>query len=171
MVNLGLVQALPRVRPGNLTSTSRTTPSLHPPLLLAPRRRAGDSIRGTCKSMPPKRKKRKTAKFLKPDRLSLIEDLRKKKYNDVIEKCINIAREGVQVKYCDSRRRLIDELTKGKARKVFLDFLKAMIGKYIALLALYTKGKRFARFEQAWLCHIEEYFTTVETPQLKTAAS
>ena len=45
MVNLGLVQALPRVRPGNLTSTSRTTPSLHPPLLLAPRRRAGDSIR------------------------------------------------------------------------------------------------------------------------------
>ena len=81
--------------------------------------------RGTAgASMPPKRRRRKAAKFLKQDRLSLIEDLRKEKYSDVVEKCINIVREGVHLKYCDSRRRLVDELTEGKARKVFMDFLR-----------------------------------------------
>ena len=108
--------------------------------------------------MPPKKRK-KTSKFLKKDKLCMIEELKKEKYSDVVEKCVTIIREGVHLKLFDSRRKFIEELTEEKAKKPFMDLVGAMVDKYIALLKVYVTGKRFAQFEQAWLCHIEEYFT------------
>ena len=121
--------------------------------------------------MPPKKRRKKSAKFLKRDKLCMIEELRKEKCSDVVEKCVTLVREGVHLKFCDARRRLVKELTEEKAKNLFLDVVGAMVSKYITLLKLYMTGKRFAQFEQAWLCHIEEYFTEEPPARTSTAAS
>ena len=40
-----------------------------------------------------------------------------------------------------------------------------MKNKYKTLLKVHVKGKRSVQFEQAWLCHIEEYFTEPSSSQ------
>ena len=89
----------------------------------------------------------------------MIEKLQKENYEDVVEKCVKIIRDGLHLKLFDSRRIFVEELSQEKS---FTDLLDAMVHKYIALLSTFVTGKRFAQFEQAWLCHIEDYFT--ETP-------
>ena len=41
-----------------------------------------------------------------------------------------------------------------------------MVNNYFRLLKLYSKGKQFAQFEQAWMNHINDYF--VETDVCST---
>ena len=40
-----------------------------------------------------------------------------------------------------------------------------MKNKYKTLLKVHVKGKRSVQFQQAWLCHIEEYFTEPSSSQ------
>ena len=47
--------------------------------------------------MPPKKRSKKMAKFLKRDKLSMIEEPRKEKCSDIIEKCVTVVRERVHL--------------------------------------------------------------------------
>ena len=50
--------------------------------------------------MPPRKRRKKITKFLKRDKLSMIEELRKEKGSNVIEKCVTVVRERVHLKVC-----------------------------------------------------------------------
>ena len=52
--------------------------------------------------MPLKKWRKKMAKFLKQDKLTTIEELRKEKCSEVVEKCVTVVRERVHLKFCDS---------------------------------------------------------------------
>ena len=60
---------------------------------------------------------------------------------------------------------LVDELTGETAKLPFKAFIVEMKNKYKTLLKVHVKGKRSVQFEQAWLCHIEEYFTEPSSSQ------
>ncbi len=50
-----------------------------------------------------------------------------------------------------------------------MELVGAMKNKYIDLLKVYVTGKRFAQFELAWFCHIEENFVS-QTEQTQTTS-
>ena len=42
--------------------------------------------------------------------------------------------------------------------EAFEKFIAAIKNKYTTLLKVHVKGEHSVQFQQAWLCHIEEYF-------------
>ena len=111
--------------------------------------------------MPPKKKKKTTAnKFLKPDKLRMIAVLKEETYVDVYERSVREIQAGVHLKLYESRRKFVKELTcDSEIKQLLTKLLEAMVEKYIVLLQKHVKRKGFAHFQQAWLCHINEYFT------------
>ena len=65
---------------------------------------------------------------------------------------------GVHLQLFDSWRKLVEELTGETTKLVFEKFIVAIKNQYTTLLKVHVKGKRSVQFQQAWLCHIKEYF-------------
>lgn len=58
-----------------------------------------------------------------------------------------------------AHKSFVEVLCSAKLKKELYNSVKMMITIYLRLLKQFSKGKWFALFEQAWLMHIEHYFT------------
>ena len=111
--------------------------------------------------MPPK-KKLKAAKFLKKD----VDGMVKRLFEDeddchdvTVEEAIKKLKDGIHLSYKDARKQFVNDLVcNDDAKKHLYICAKTMVKDYIHLLKQYSKGKRFAQFEQAWMSHINDFF-------------
>ena len=111
--------------------------------------------------MPPKKKKKTS--FSAKERDCIIADLDDRSYNDMLDLYLVSLHKGAQLKWNPTRLQLVEELTKpGRIRKPLNNLTDAMTRKYMALLKVYKTRKCSAQFQQAWLDHIEIYFTKPE---------
>ena len=88
-------------------------------------------------------------------------------YEEIIEVLVPKLQNGKDLKLKIERKVFVEVLC-SKVKKEFFNFVKAMITDYLRLLKQYSKGKRFGLFEQAWLMHIEDYFTETTTPPVSS---
>ena len=92
--------------------------------------------------------------------VSELEKKRKESSDDIFEEIIAKLQAGIDLKCHESRKRFVDYLcSESHARKALAKSVDMMVKNYYRLLKQYSKGKRFAQFEQEWLIHIEDYFT------------
>lgn len=87
-------------------------------------------------------------------------------YDDIVKEAIKELRGGVHLNYKESQRKFVDSLCGDQAKQPFNDCVEGMVNDYFRLLKLYSKGKQFTQFEQAWMNHINDYF--VETDVCST---
>ena len=93
----------------------------------------------------------------------MIADLDDRSYSDMLDLCLVSLQEWAQLKRNPTCWKLVEELTKpGRIRKPLNNLIDAMTRKYMALLKIYKTRKCSAQFQQAWLDHIENYFTKPE---------
>ncbi len=108
----------------------------------------------------PSKKKRKS-KLLKKDTESMVVELKKEEENceDIYQVVVSKLQTGTDLKYKETRKKFVEALCSVPVKEQLHSILRLMVSTYTRLLKQYSKGKRFALFEKAWLLYIEEFFT------------
>ena len=78
---------------------------------------------------------------------------------DILEEVTEKLQTDIFVELNESRKKFVNALCEERSKDVLGKRVEVMVNNYIILLKQNSKGKRFGQFEQAWLKHIEDYFT------------
>ncbi len=82
-------------------------------------------------------------------------------HEEVLKVVISKLLSGIDLKYNQQRKKFVEALCSKEAELGRI--VKLFVLSYTRLLKQYSKGKKFALFEQAWLLHIEDYFVETDS--------
>lgn len=125
--------------------------------------------RGTAKS----RKLRKPISFTVSERKCMLVNLDAKDYKDLVLTVIKKLQGWLHLKRSDSRRQFVLSICNEQVKPTLVQCIMEMVARYLEMYKACMKGKNYARFEQQFFEHIEEYMAEsgVQSDILKAVVS
>lgn len=109
--------------------------------------------KGTAKSS----KRGKPIRFTVGERRHMLEELDVESYEDLVDSVIEKLRSGLHLERYDGRRQFVLSICSERVRPALVQCIMEMVARYLEIYKACMKGKKYARFQQQFFEHIEEY--------------
>ena len=103
----------------------------------------------------------------------MLEDLDAKSYEDLVVAVTEKVQGGLHLERYDSRRQFVLSICSERVKPALVQCIMEMVARYLEIYKACMKGKKYARFEQQFFEHIEEYMeeSGVQSDLWKTVVS